>query len=160
MLKFDWNFLFTLINLVVWFLLIKLVLLKPIKRTLDKRKEIIDKQFKDAEDANEQALALKGEYESKIADIDSQSDQIISDAKNSAKAEYAKIIEKAETDVKKLKADAQKQIKAENENAKRAAKEEIASLAMQAAEKVVGANISSQTDSDIFDEFLNESSEK
>lgn len=39
------------------------------------------------------------------------------------------------------------------------AREDIANLAMEAAAKVIGANVSAETNSDIFDEFLNESSE-
>lgn len=158
MLKFDFNILWTIINLILYFLLIRFFLFKPIKKTIDKRNELIQKQFKDAEDANAAAEAKMADYESRIADVETEAEQIISDAKDSAKAEYGKIIDRAENDAKQLKAEAKKQIEAETESARKAAKEEIASLAMQAAEKVVGANISDQTNSDIFDEFLSESS--
>jgi F-type H+-transporting ATPase subunit b len=158
MLKFDWNLLFTVINLLVFFVLMKIFLFKPIKKTMEKRKELIEKQFKDAEDANIAAEAKMADYESRIANVETEAEQIINDAKDSAKVEYGKIIDRAENDAKKLKSDAKKQIEAESESARKAAKEEIASLAMQAAEKVVGANVSDKTNSDIFDEFLNESS--
>lgn len=59
-----------------------------------------------------------------------------------------------------MKADAQKQISAESQKAMLSAREDIASLAMQAAEKVVGANVSEEQNSAIFDEFLKESSEE
>jgi F-type H+-transporting ATPase subunit b len=98
------------------------------------------------------------DYESRIANVEVEAEQIINDAKDSAKVEYGKIIDRAEIDARQLKDNAKKQIQAETENARKAAKEEIASLAMQAAEKVVGANVSDKTNSDIFDEFLNESS--
>lgn len=159
MLKFDWNMLWTLINLILFFVLMRVFLFKPIKKTLDKRKELIAKQFKDAEDAEQAAQEKLAQYEEKLTFVEDEKKQIILDAKDSAKAEYGRIIDKAQADAQKLKEDARKQIEAESENAKRAAKEEIASLAMQAAEKVVGANVSAKTDSDIFDEFLNESSE-
>lgn len=159
MLKFDWNMLWTLINLILFFVLMRVFLFKPIKKTLDKRKELIAKQFKDAEDAEQAAQEKLAQYEEKLTSVEDEKKQIILDAKDSAKAEYGRIIDKAQVDAQKLKEDARKQIEAESENAKRAAKEEIASLAMQAAEKVVGANVSAKTDSDIFDEFLNESSE-
>ena len=57
MLKFDLNLLWTVINLIVFFVLMKVFLFKPIKKTLDARKELIAKQFKDAEDANNAALS-------------------------------------------------------------------------------------------------------
>lgn len=159
MLKFDWNILFTLINLIIFYLLMKRFFFKPIMNTMDKRKELIEKQFQDADAANNEALELKKQYEEKIRGIHEESDKIISDARESAKTEYGKIMDKAENDVLKMKENAQKAIDAECENAKRAAKEDIASLAVEAARKVVEANISAQTDSDLFDEFLNESSD-
>ncbi|MDE7124204.1 MAG: F0F1 ATP synthase subunit B [Eubacterium sp.] len=159
MLKFDWNFLFMLINLIIFFLLMKRFLFKPIMKVMDKRKEMIDNQFNDAENANNQALELKKQYEEKIENINEESECIISNAKENAKAEYAKIIDKAEADAEKLKAVAKKQAETECENERRMAREDIANLAMEAAVKVIGANVSAETNSDIFDEFLNESSE-
>jgi len=98
------------------------------------------------------------DYESKIANVQSEAEQIISDAKDNAKVEYGKIISRAEVDTARMKKEAQKQIDAEKESARAAAKEEIASLAMQAAEKVVGANVDDKTNNNILNEFLNESS--
>ena len=159
MLRFDWNFLFMLINLIIFFLLMKRFLFKPIMKVMDKRKEMIDNQFNDAENANNQALEFKKQYEKKIENINEESESIISDARESAKAKYAKIIDKAEADAEKLKAVAKKQAETECENERRMAREDIANLAMEAAAKVIGANVSAETNSDIFDEFLNESSE-
>ncbi len=159
MLKFDWNFLFMLINLVIFYLLMKRFLFKPIMRVMDRRREMIDKQFKDAENANEQANDLKKQYEEKIRNAGEESDRIINEAKENARAEYGKILIKAETDAQKLKDEAKKQADTERENAVRAARESIADIAMEAAEKVLGANVSDKINSDIFDEFLKESSE-
>lgn len=158
MLKFDLNLLWTVINLIVFFVLMKVFLFKPIKKTLDARKELIAKQFKDAEDANNAAEQKMADYESKIANVQSEAEQIISDAKDNAKVEYGKIISRAEVDTARMKKEAQKQIDTEKESARAAAKEEIASLAMQAAEKVVGANVDDKTNNNILNEFLNESS--
>ena len=52
MLKFNWNFLFMLINLVIFYLLMRKFLFKPIMKVMDKRKEIIENQFSDAEEPN------------------------------------------------------------------------------------------------------------
>ena len=160
MLKFDWNILFTFVNLIVFYLLMKKFLFGRIKKVMDARKELIQKQFDDAAETEKQADEKLADYESKIANVEAEGEQIIAEARDSAKAEYNKIIERAEADAQALKADAEKQIKIDSDNAKKAAKEEIASLAMQAAEKVVGRNVSAETDSDIFDDFLKESSEE
>lgn len=160
MLKFNWNFLFTLLNLIIFFLLMRKFLFKPIMNVLNKRKEMIDNQFNNAEKANSQANELKTQYEEKIENINAESQQIISKAKESARAEYDKIMDRAEADAENLKAAAKRQADAAVENEMRAARENIAGIAIDAAVKVLGANVSAETDSDIFDEFLNEGSEE
>ena len=95
-----------------------------------------------------------------VADYQTEGKEIIARAKSDAKQEYGKIIDRANDDARRMRQDAQKQIDSEIAGARRAAKEDIAALAMQAAEKVVGASVNADTDSAIFDEFLNESSEK
>lgn len=59
MLKFDINILWTLINLIIFFVLMKLFLFKPIKKTLDKRKELIEGQFKAAEDKEKKPMSFR-----------------------------------------------------------------------------------------------------
>ena len=159
MLKFDWNFLVMLLNLVVFFVLMKVFLFKPVMKVMEKRKEMINNQFKEADEAKAQAEELKKQYEDKIENIGDESQRIIDDAKENAKAEYSKIIERAENDADKLLDEAKKQAVVERENEMRAARENIAELAMEAAAKVGGANVTDKTNSDIFDEFLNESSD-
>ena len=159
MLKFDWNFLVMLLNLIIFFVLMKVFLFKPIMRVMEKRKEMINNQFKEADEAQAQAEELKKEYEEKLENIGDESQRIIDDAKENAKVEASKIIERAESDADKLLDEAKKQAVVEREIEMRAARENIAELAMEAAAKVVGANVSDKTNSDIFDEFLNESSD-
>ena len=139
MLKFDINILWTLINLIIFFVLMKLFLFKPIKKTLDKRKELIEGQFKAAEDKKK---------------------AIIAEARNNAKGEYDKIVARANDDAVKIKQDAKKASELESEKARLAVKQEIAELAMQAATKVVEKEVSPETNKMLYDQFLNESSDK
>lgn len=156
MLKLDWNILWTLINLVFFFFLMKLFLFKPIKKVLNKRQEIIDSEMENARKTSESADRKLADYENRIANVDAEGEQIIAKAKADAKTEYSKIIDRARLDADKIRKDAEKQAQEDAENAKTAYKEEITALAMQAAEKIVKGSVGAQTDSDIFDEFLNE----
>lgn len=158
MLKFDINILWTIINLVFFFVLIRLFLFKPIKKVLDKRQELVDSQMENARKTNELADEKLADYESKIANVDAEAEQIVASAKNDAKSEYDKIISRAEDDAKQIKEEAKKQAEADAEAMRREAKEEIASVAIQVAEKIVGNSVDNKTNSDIFDEFLNEGS--
>ncbi len=160
MLKFDWNSVFTLINLIVFYLLMKKFLFGRIKKVLDARRDMIDEQFKKAEETETLADEKLADYESRIANYEEEGKKIISDAKASAKTEYDKIIEKAQSDAKELRVDTEKQLEEEREASRKAAKEELAVLVMETAEKVVGANVTAESDSAIFDEFLKESSDE
>ena len=159
MLKFDFNLLWTIFNLIIFYLLMRLSLIKPIRKTLQARKELIDNQFKEAEDTVNAANEKMADYEDKIKNVDTEAKEIISDARDKAKVEYNKILDKANDDAVKMKQEAQKQIKQDTENARRDVKEELAKLAMETAQKVVGESVNAQTDADIYNKFLNESSE-
>lgn len=159
MLKFDFNLLWTIFNLIIFYLLMRLFLIKPIRKTLQARKELIDNQFKEAEDTVNAANEKMADYEDKIKNVDTEAKEIISDARDKAKVEYNKILDKANDDAVKMKQEAQKQIKQDTENARRDVKEELAKLAMETAQKVIGESVNAQTDADIYNKFLNESSE-
>lgn len=160
MLKFDWNMLWTIVNLIIFVVLMKIFLVKPIKNTLDKRKELIDKQFSDAMETQQKAEGLKAEYEAELAGVEDEKKQILVDARSTAKTEYNKIVDKAQLEADKIKSDARKVAEMESEKARLAVKEDIAALAMETAEKVIGSQSSAEIDSKLYDEFLNESSDK
>ncbi len=159
MLKFDLNFLWTIINLILFFVLMRFLLFKPIKKILTQRQEMIDNQFKDAENAREQADSLKSLYEAELAGVEDEKKQIITDARADAKTEYDKIVNRAQSDADRIKSDARKAAEAETEKARLSVKEGIVQLAMETAAKVVGEKSSADIDSSIYDKFLNESSD-
>lgn len=159
MLKFDLNFLWTIVNLILFFVLMRFLLFKPIKKILTQRQEMIDNQFKDAENAREQADSLKSLYEAELAGVEDEKKQIITDARADAKTEYDKIVNRAQSDADRIKSDARKAAEAETEKARLSVKEGIAQLAMETAAKVVGEKSSAEIDSSIYDKFLNESSD-
>lgn len=160
MLKFDINIVFAIVNLLIFFVFIRLVLFKPIMRTMEKRRELIQKQFDDAEGAKSDAEKLKEEYQCRLDGVEEEQKNMIAKAQENAKQEYDKILERARTDADRVKNDARKSAQIESEKARLAVKEEIAQIAMETAEKVVGKSANAQTDSDIYNEFLNESSEE
>lgn len=160
MLKFDLNFVFTLVNLIIFFILIRVFLFKPIQKVIDKRNEMINEQLENADNAQKRAQELRDKYEARLGDVEEEKSRILVEARNSAKTEYDNIVSRAETDAEKIKANAKKASDAECEKARLAVKEEIAALAMETVEKVIGQSASAQTDKEIYDKFLSESSGK
>ena len=56
------NLLFTVLNLLVLFLLMKKFLYKPVLGVIEKRKELIDQQFEQVQGAKAEAAVLKEQY--------------------------------------------------------------------------------------------------
>ncbi|MCH5315649.1 MAG: F0F1 ATP synthase subunit B [Eubacterium sp.] len=160
MLKFDFNFLWTIINLILFFVLIRVFLFKPIKKVLDKRQEMIDTQLEIAENTKKTADELMLKHQTELDGVEEERRQILDDARTSGKNEYSKIVDRAHNDADRIRSDAKKAANLEVEKAKRAAKEEIAALAMETAQKVIGANSSAEIDSKLYDEFLSEGSDE
>lgn len=159
MLKFDINILWTLINLIILFVLMKLFLFKPIKKVLDKRSELIESQFRAAQEKEDSASRLYEDCQAQLNSADEVRRQIIGEAKADAKAEYKSIIDKAHKDADKIVSDARRSAEIEMKQARIEAKEELANLAMEAAEKIVGSQAGAELDKRLYDEFLNESSD-
>ena len=63
MIEININLVFTIINLIVLYLLMKKFLFGPILNVMEQRKNMIDQQFASAKDTEEQAYELKGKYE-------------------------------------------------------------------------------------------------
>ena len=138
LINIDWNALFVVINLVIFYLLMKKFLWGPICKAMDARKAKIDEQFKKASDAEEQANRMKDEYGKKLSDVHDESDRILNTAKTNARAEYGRIIDEANSGARKIIDDARVQIEKEKKSAIYDIRVDIAGVAMNAAAKIIG----------------------
>ena len=136
MLSIDpWNILWTVVNLLVLYLVFKKFLFKPVMKVINAREDMIKQQFDDAKKSQEEADALKASYDEKLESAKTEADEIIVNARNRAQAEAALEKTRKETEVmlEKAKAD----IATEKEKATEAAQADIARLALIAARKIV-----------------------
>ena len=139
MIKIDINLVFTIINLLVLYLLMKKFLFGPIIKVMDVRKAMIDQQFAGAKEQEDQAKALKEQYEGAL---------------KSAREEADKTVEDTQAKVSAMLAKAQEDINTERENAMRQMKDDVASLAMEAAGKIIGKNSGADQDLSLDDQFI------
>lgn len=154
MLSLDWNLLFTVINLVIFYILMKKFVWNKVLGAMDKRQSKIDQQFKDADEDRRAAGALKTEYEGRLAGADEESARLIADAKVTAKAKADKIVDQAKLTSDKMVRDAHQTIEHERNEALQSVKHDIAALAMDAAAKVVSKEAAELDNSAIYDDFL------
>lgn len=154
MIKIDINLVFTIINLLVLYLLMKKFLFGPIIKVMDVRKAMIDQQFAGAKEQEDQAKALKEQYEGALKSAREESFQIMEQARKEAKVQADKTVEDTQAKVSAMLAKAQEDINTERENAMRQMKDDVASLAMEAAGKIIGKNSGADQDLSLYDQFI------
>ncbi len=159
MLKLNINLLFTIINLLVLYFLMKKFLFNPLNNILDKRKNLLEQQYAEAYLTKDNALKLKNEYEDALKTTNDLSKQIIDETKAQARVEYDNIIRSANEEAGKIIANANKNIKSQHSKELLKMKTEIANLAMETATKIIGANVTPESNKIIYERFLTEAGE-
>lgn len=142
-----WNLLFTVINVLVLYLLMKKFLFKPVLAVLEKRKEMIASNMEEARKSQQEAESLKSDYEEKLSSAKEEAQAIVHNARELAEQERAGILEKTRVESEQMIEKAKAAILSEQEQAQLEAKEEIARLAVLAARKIIEAGDAHDTDS-------------
>ena len=126
MLTLDWGIIWTVVNILILFVLLRIFLFKPVMGMIENRQAMIRNQLDDAENKNREADELKGRYEESLKNAKEESFQIVNDAKERAKVQYAHIIDKANEDAAQIKQQADKSAEADREQMMREAQAELA----------------------------------
>ena len=141
---------FTIINLIVLFLLLKKFLIGPLNDVIKKREDMIAGTISDANNQKAEAMKLKSQYEDTLAGVDAECRDLREKSRVEAQNEYSRIIDQA--DAKSVKIIEIKQNKALSDM-----QSQIAELAMAAAGKIVGGEGDAESaGAAMYDEFLNE----
>ena len=156
MLTFNSGLLWTFVNLIVFFLILKKLLFQPVMGMIEKREQMISGQIEDAEQKNTQAGLLKEKYEAELKNANQEAAMIVKTAKERGKEEYEKILRDAGAEASKIIADASKTNETEREKAVQGIQNEIAQVAIAAASKVIQENVDQASNEKILDDFLRE----
>lgn len=154
MLRLDWNVVFTIINLIVLYLLLKRFLIGPVVGIMKKRQDMIDSGIENANIKQAEALELKERYEGVIKGVREESQMILEKARVNAGKEYQVAVQKAESDSKRLLTQAEAAIRAEREQILEDLKAEVASLALVTARKVLAKQSEQEMSQSLYQQFL------
>ena len=155
-LQLNWGILWPIINIIVFYLLLRKFLFGPVSEIMEKRKEMISKDLMDAKAAKDEAAEMKSEYEESLKAAKDEAGKIVSDARERAKNEYHEKVRRADEENVQMKENAQKDIEAEKQKAMAGLQSEIAGIALMAAAKVVEKEAGSKENEKIVDDFLKE----
>lgn len=154
MLRFDINFVFTIINVLILFAVVKIFLIGRVHKILDARKAQVDEQFSEAEKKLEEADKTRQEYEDSIKGIEEEKERRFTEARNQAKSEYDRLMEQVKKESDKILATARKEAEEERQIRLRRANQEITDMVAKAAERIVTADQSEEMDKQLYDRFL------
>ena len=151
---------FTIINLLVLYLILRKVLFGRVNAVLEQRAALVQSEIASAEANNRQAGELKAQYEDKLTDARQEAAKIVAGAQNRAQRVYESKMAAAEADAKQLRSEAEAQLASQRETMLRGARNEVASLALLAAAKVAQHAMDEDSDRALVDSFLSEVGEQ
>ena len=143
-----------LANLILLFLIAKKFLYKRVKSMLAERQKALQDDYDAAQQAKEQAIADKKEYEKKLLDADKEADRVIKSAVSTASAREKEILAEA-----KLKADgivrkAEEDAALEHKKAEDSVKKEIVEVSSVLTEKLLEREVTTADHQHFIDSFI------
>ena len=154
MLRIDLNLLWTIINVLIIFGIVKKFLLKPVNKILAARQEEIDKQYAEAKAAEENDRQLEEQKKAAMNSIEEQRYEMLKEARGKAEEEYQRRVAEAKTEADKIVADAKILAEREQERHMEQAQNQIADLVVAAAAKLVASKAGVEEDKSLYNQFL------
>ncbi|MBQ9298438.1 MAG: F0F1 ATP synthase subunit B [Clostridia bacterium] len=148
----------TVLNIVVLFVVLRLLLFKPVTKHIDNRNKKIEDALKAAEESQKMVRQMKVEYDEKIKEAKEEGQKVIEMYRGMAEKEYNGIIDSAKAEADQIIENAKTELKVEKEQLITSMKEELAELVFAASEKVLKKNIDDDTNRKLISEFINEKS--
>lgn len=156
MLNLDWNIVWTIVNILVLFLLLKHFLFKPITEMMESRTAEIENNLKDAEDQKQKASELTAQYVEKLQGAHAEAAQIVSEARQRGQREYDAILKTAGQDAQKEQERARADMEREREEMLRGVQENVTELVLLTASKLSQKELDEESDRKLVDSFLSE----
>ena len=145
-----------IIAVVALFLIMSYFLFNPARAFLQKRQEKIRTELEDAKNNQEEAKALKAEYDEKLRNIDKEAESILADARKRALANENRIIAAAKEEAAAIVERAREEARLEKQKMADDVKKEIVAVAALMAGKVVASTVDVTIQDSLIDETLKE----
>ncbi len=149
-----WTMIFTWVNMLILFTVMKKLLFKPVMNILEQREAEVKKIYDEANEANEKAATLEKEYSEKMAQAREEAGEIIKQATLTAQKREKEIIESAHVEVASMTRRAETQIAQERKKAYQEIKNEISDISVAIAGKMVQREIKAEDHEALISQFI------
>lgn len=159
MLTLNWNIIWTVVNLIVLFLLLKKFLFQPVKNIMTERETMMRGQLADAEQKEQMAEEKLSQAHSFLQNADEKAHQEAASILKETEQKNHALLAQAQEQADKILADSRKRADKEREKLLRDSRNEIADMALSAAKRLAGTYISREEEERLFAQMINEAGE-
>ncbi len=157
-MEFDQEFfatvIFTFINIIVLYFILKKFLFKPVSTFMDNRTKKIQDALNMAEEAKKKIEDLKIEYDAKLKEAKQEGQVIVEDYKKMADKAYETIISNARKEADMIIQNTKNELEIERQQVVSKMKEEMADLVLATTEKVLKQNIDNKVNRKLISNFI------
>lgn len=145
-----------IINIIVLFVVLKLLLYKPVKKFMQAREDRINAEKQEIEASRAEAEELKKQYEAKLAEAESEAKDIMRDVSERAQLQSAEIIKTAEAKARDILAEADSSADEIRDKAVQSMKQDVVLAATDMAAKILSREINESDNEAIADRFFSD----
>ena len=145
---------FTFVNLIIMFLILRAVLFKPVTKFMDARTQRIKEAVESAEDARAEQEIFKRKREEEYKQFEKETIDMLREARERAGKEYDRIVKDAEAKSASIIAAAEIKAAKERERLFEESKDYIIKLSIAAASRILEGSIDEDANKSIVQAFI------
>ncbi len=149
-----WTLVFTWINLLILYFVMKKFFFGKIEAVLDQRRSEVDDTYRKADETEAEAKALKEEYDARMAEATAKAEAIVSNAVKTARSKETEIVSEARSKAAATMASAEAKIELDRQKAINEVKEDISVMAVEIATKVIEREIEAQDHERLIEQMI------
>lgn len=154
MLTLNWNIIWTFVDLIVLYVLMKKFLFARVQKVLDQRQEMIQGQMDHAKEqealANQNLQQVRETVENATKEAREKAQRILEAASRKEKEQ----LQASEEEAKRILISSRKQAEQERKKLLADTQDEMVTIAMLAARKAVGNNINEEKEKALFEDLM------
>ena len=154
MLKLDLNLLWTVVDVLILYVLLRKFLFKPIQNVLDQRQKTIEADIAAAQTSKTEAAAALTTAQDKLRNVDNEAAARREAYEKQAEVEKQQLLAEAQKQADAIVAEGKAAAEAERQHKLREADAQTTALARAMCEKLLSRNLTEQDDSRLLDDLL------
>ncbi|MDR0863255.1 MAG: F0F1 ATP synthase subunit B [Oscillospiraceae bacterium] len=145
-----------ILNIIVLFIVLRVILWKPITKYLSARAERVQDELETARKTREEAEQMKTEYQREVGDLEARGREIMRDAQMHAGEQAKELLRLAKEQSDALINDSRERIETEKAQAVVSARQEIAQLAADMASRILKREVKPEDNVSAAQSFFDE----